>query len=550
MKRSLVIPEEAKPSVAQKLRPRVSALAVPPTIHKFERISLVHEQGAKKGSPSKSGGAKMGSPKAKGSIGPMGTTGPKPSRSSSAHGGQSRARGTRDYSKEGVRESFREYSGEYASDSSGVKKSGGIRTSSLAQKGGVREGCGVDISGGADWGYIAESVGKGFDLLRAILESLKGKSDPYKTLVDYVDYMQDVRMDPAVGVFVSPEVRSLFRQAFVLERAAVLGVFYFTLEESLEGQGDSCVRAVDFALKNLLIFAKVLADEAAAAAAAAPLARLVAARLAPRNAEFFRRKLGLSSYTAAARLYAEKLAAFLAPLASCGFAGIVEALKKVGEARLDVEEAVEVLTVGFAPFFASKNVVAQVPDGLGSCGALESAQTSGTSCLLPPTSRLYTLVVDLDETLVHFDPRTHQVFVRPHCREFLEGVSRFFEVVVYTAATQEYADWILDRLDLRRCVAHRLYRHHLAPTNSTSVKDLSRLGRDLASTLIVDDLKENFARQRENGIHVVPWLGDDSDTALQILEQALVGIAKLIPSDLRPPLAQLRESGGLHGVER
>jgi len=40
---------------------------------------------------------------------------------------------------------------------------------------------------------------------------------------------------------------------------------------------------------------------------------------------------------------------------------------------------------------------------------------------LPPVQsfKTYTLVLDLDETLVHYDERTEEIFIRPYAEEFL-----------------------------------------------------------------------------------------------------------------------------------
>ena len=61
--------------------------------------------------------------------------------------------------------------------------------------------------------------------------------------------------------------------------------------------------------------------------------------------------------------------------------------------------------------------------------------------------RKYTLVLDLDETLVHFDNRKMVYKVRPYCIRFLTDMAKFYEVVIFTAAHQSYANFILDKLD-------------------------------------------------------------------------------------------------------
>lgn len=89
-------------------------------------------------------------------------------------------------------------------------------------------------------------------------------------------------------------------------------------------------------------------------------------------------------------------------------------------------------------------------------------------------------MLDLDETLVHFDIRSDQFRVRPFCRQFLHEMAQCFEIVVYTAAQKDYADFILDKLDPHGdMIKHRLYRHHCQFKGRTCIKDLSRLGRPL-----------------------------------------------------------------------
>ena len=59
----------------------------------------------------------------------------------------------------------------------------------------------------------------------------------------------------------------------------------------------------------------------------------------------------------------------------------------------------------------------------------------------------YTLVLDLDETLVHFVAKEKKFKLRPGCIQFLKDMSQYFEVVIFTAAAKDYADFVLNYID-------------------------------------------------------------------------------------------------------
>ena len=105
----------------------------------------------------------------------------------------------------------------------------------------------------------------------------------------------------------------------------------------------------------------------------------------------------------------------------------------------------------------------------------------------------FTLVLDLDETLIHYiDVGEGQFLIRPGARDFLEKMCLEYEIVIFTAALQDYADWVLDQIDKEKCISYRMYRQHALPYGPIFVKDLSRIGRDLSRTIIVDNVAENF----------------------------------------------------------
>lgn len=132
--------------------------------------------------------------------------------------------------------------------------------------------------------------------------------------------------------------------------------------------------------------------------------------------------------------------------------------------------------------------------------------------------------------------------VRPGCKDFLKDVSEYYEVAVFTAGLQYYADSILDDLDPDRVlIKHRLYRGQCTYENDIYVKDLSKLGRPLNRTVIVDNTPDNFKLHRQNGIFISSWYGNKEDSALPALAKMLIRIAKQKPVDIRCGLKRYQE---------
>lgn len=83
-----------------------------------------------------------------------------------------------------------------------------------------------------------------------------------------------------------------------------------------------------------------------------------------------------------------------------------------------------------------------------------------------------------------------------------------------------------------RVINHRLYRQHTTNFRDGGlgdymVKDLKKLGRDLAKTIIIDDIRNNFAfTSPNNGLVVSMWEGDAKDRQLELLTPMLIDIVK------------------------
>lgn len=151
------------------------------------------------------------------------------------------------------------------------------------------------------------------------------------------------------------------------------------------------------------------------------------------------------------------------------------------------------------------------------------------------SAKKYTFVFDLDETLIHFknDTEKGKFLIRPNAYNILKKLSSHCEVIIFTAAVKEYADWILDKIDQDNSISHRFYREHCLMTHNCHIKDISRLNRDPSKTLIIDNIPENFSLQKRNGICIRSWFGDLEDKALFLLEKILLDIVKQDIDDVR-----------------
>lgn len=155
----------------------------------------------------------------------------------------------------------------------------------------------------------------------------------------------------------------------------------------------------------------------------------------------------------------------------------------------------------------------------------------------PAFAHKKTLILDLDETLVHsgFKPfkttsdmilkielegRVHDihVLIRPGAHEFLEKMSEIYELVIFTASLSKYADPLVDRLDPKKRCIFRLFREHCTVVSTERgmayVKDLRYINRDLTQTIILDNNPNSYAVNIENGMPIKTWIDDMKDREL------------------------------------
>lgn len=102
----------------------------------------------------------------------------------------------------------------------------------------------------------------------------------------------------------------------------------------------------------------------------------------------------------------------------------------------------------------------------------------------------------------------------------------FFHFDIILIIVKDYADAIIDEIDLYNSITHRLYRNNWILEGEFYIKDISKLSRDISKSIIIDNLAESFSRQPENGILVKDWFDDMDDNELPTLIPFLKSITE------------------------
>ena len=155
-----------------------------------------------------------------------------------------------------------------------------------------------------------------------------------------------------------------------------------------------------------------------------------------------------------------------------------------------------------------------------------------------PNKKNYTLVLDLDETLINIEFKDNSnnkciLHLRPGLFWFLSKVKPFYELITFTSASREYAQPIINEIELKnKYFDYTFFREHSVISGNDFVKDISRIGRDMKRIIIVDNMEQNFRLNKNNGIKIKAFYGDQNDKVLYELSKILVMIVKQGFNDL------------------
>ena len=185
---------------------------------------------------------------------------------------------------------------------------------------------------------------------------------------------------------------------------------------------------------------------------------------------------------------------------------------------------------------------------------------------LPQNNNKKTLVLDLDETLVHssfekfkneydykikvkyilynkvdidFKLRDVYIMIRPYLNEFLERVSKCYEIIIFTASQSTYANMVIDLIDINKVCKYRFFRDSCSFINNGYVKELKKLNRNMKSLIILDNNSNSYCLDPENGIPIKSFYEDKNDKELIQMSYVLEKLSKVY--DVRPYIREIVE---------
>ncbi len=159
----------------------------------------------------------------------------------------------------------------------------------------------------------------------------------------------------------------------------------------------------------------------------------------------------------------------------------------------------------------------------------------------------YSLIFNLDETLIYIQKRNNMIYLRGGLRNFLKDLMTYYELICFTKNIKYNADQIIDFIENdEEFFSYRLYIENSTYLKDEYYKELSKVGRDIKKTIIIDN-KKNVRFKNENEILIKSFIkkdndnqGIDNDYILHNLIRILIKIAREKPNDIRKSLKKYK----------
>ena len=168
------------------------------------------------------------------------------------------------------------------------------------------------------------------------------------------------------------------------------------------------------------------------------------------------------------------------------------------------------------------------------------------------------LILDLDETLVHSSTKSPfpnkkniilnmnlknmkykiYVIIRPFFEKFLEEMSLYYDLYIFTASMPHYSKSLIKILDKNKVIIQVLNKEHCLNIKGLPFKDLSIFNKDLKDIIIIDNNPISYALNKNNGIPISTWIDNPNDKELLKLISILKYLSKV--KDVRPIINKIK----------
>ena len=181
-----------------------------------------------------------------------------------------------------------------------------------------------------------------------------------------------------------------------------------------------------------------------------------------------------------------------------------------------------------------------------------------TPLTTPPKLQKLTIFLDLDNTLIYktndesepFDfkftigSEVLKIKMRPHLDDFLEDISKFADLYIFTSATKKYAENVFNFLNTPK---PRIIKYFSREDLKKDGKDLSILKTSLERTILIDDIP-SASGDRDNILHIREYKGEEGDNELLQIKRILEEL-KNVPN-VPAKLTQVYEAPQLGDEDR
>jgi hypothetical protein len=200
------------------------------------------------------------------------------------------------------------------------------------------------------------------------------------------------------------------------------------------------------------------------------------------------------------------------------------------------------------------------------------------------SNKKFNIILDLDQTVISGEPTDefdfknnikkqnkfkfepmedyYIIFERPHLQKFLDFIFKNFNVSIWTAASKDYALFIIEKILLRskknRKIDYIFFSYHCSVSKKLKKKETKSLsilwdfykikGYNQNNTFILDDYHEDvYSNQKSNCILAPPFefTHDDSDQD-KFLKNLIIDLETILKdNDLQNNIRKINEKNSL-----